>query len=456
MASRNGRKRRQHGEGSFYQRSSDGLWIAVTDLGWKDGRRDRRTFSAKSLDEAIEKRAKFLDRRRDGFTLPKGRQPYVSEWMTHWLWNIAKPNIEATTFQRSYRQKTEDLICPFFERIPLPELDEELIESWHRHLERKVSERTGRPLSASTIAQAHRILSSALKVAVVRGRVIRNVAANVTPPKPKRKRQPVPTKKQAAAILHCCTSWPTGPRWILALTTGARQGELLGLCWDRVHLEEDPAVRIEQELARLAWEHGCADPHGCGASRHRDPCPPGCAKAARKSGRKHHCRKAADKGLCKPDCAKHASSCPQREGGLVLKDVKSEAAHRWLPLGILGLAALRKQWEWQMADRLAGGDRWGWTADLVFTGHMGAPLDPPRDWDDWCALLDECGLPHFTVHSARHAVATVLLEEGTDIKIVQELLGHASASFTRDFYQHVRMPMKRDAAAVLDRAFGAE
>src|SRR6266852_5202242 len=178
--------RRQHGEGSLYQRGRRGgragQWVAVADLGWRGGRRDRREFTGATPREAVGKRARFLDRRRDGFTMPKGRQPYVSEWMLHWLWNIAKRQVGPTTWEGSYRQKVTELICPYFERTPLPDLAEEDIEDWHRHLEARVSKRTGHPLSASTIAQAHRIMSRALKVAVTRGKLARNPCSNVTPP----------------------------------------------------------------------------------------------------------------------------------------------------------------------------------------------------------------------------------------------------------------------------------
>src|SRR6185437_17056907 len=127
--------RRQHGEGSVYQRSRDKRWVAVADLGVRGGRRDRREFTGTTPKEAMDKRDRFLDRRRDGFTMPKGRPAYVSEWMLHWLHNIARRRVEATTWEGSYRQKVTEHICPYFDRVPLHELSEEHIEDWHRELE---------------------------------------------------------------------------------------------------------------------------------------------------------------------------------------------------------------------------------------------------------------------------------------------------------------------------------
>ena len=107
--------RRQHGEGSLYQRKDDGRWIASVNLGSDSaGKRQRRVFTATTPEAARLKREAFLDRRRDGFTMPKGRPPTVAEWCRHWLLKIARPQVEATTWERSYRSKVELYIIPFF------------------------------------------------------------------------------------------------------------------------------------------------------------------------------------------------------------------------------------------------------------------------------------------------------------------------------------------------------
>ena len=246
--------RRQRGEGSLFRRSRDNRWVAVADLGWRDGKRDRRFFVAATPDEAIKRREAFLATRRDGFTPPKGRPPYTGEWMLHWLHVIAKRSVAETTWEKSYRQKVTELIVPFFERIPLPELCEDDIEAWHAHLEETVSERTGRPLSASTIGQAHRIMSRAVKVAVARGRLARNPLSNVTPPAPDEAELELPSAADVANILERCRTWPNGARWVLAITTGLRQGEALALEWRYVKLDRPASVRVEWSAAVVAGE----------------------------------------------------------------------------------------------------------------------------------------------------------------------------------------------------------
>jgi integrase len=372
--------RRQQGEGSVYYRAARGQWVAVADLGWRNGRRDRREFTGPDPGTALGKRAAFLRQRASGFTMPKGRPPYVSEWMLHWLHNIAKPAVEATTWENSYRQKVTERICPYFERVPLRDLDEELIEAWHRELEATISKRTGRPLSASTIGQAHRIFSRALKVAVVRGRIPRNPLSNVPPPRHDPAPPEPPSSDEVRVILARCQTWPGGARWVLAIATGLRQGEALALEWRDVKLTDPASVTVRQSAARVTGH------------------------------------------------------------GLTVKAPKSAKSRRTVPLPRVAVAALKAHREVHPA---IGG--------LVFPSARGRPLQPSVDYQDWQALLSDLGLQRYRVHDCRHAYATMLLEGGTDPRVVQDLMGHSSAAMLQ-VYQHVRPVLHKAAADVLDRA----
>jgi len=368
-----------------YQRTRDSRWVAVADLGWRNGRRDRREFTGPDPATALRRREAFLAAKRDGFTMPKGRPPYVSEWMLHWLHNIARPAVEATTWEGSYRQKVTELICPYFERVPLPDLDEEKVEAWHRQLERKISDRTGKPLSASTIGQAHRIFSRGLKVAVTRGKMPRNPCSNVTPPRVPEPEGEPPTAEETAAILARCETWPGGARWVLAITTGLRQGEALALEWRDVKLTRPASVRVRMSAAMV------------------------------------------------------------RGQGRIVKPPKSESSKRSIPLPQLAAGALKAH-----RDKLPG-----LPSGLVFTGPKGKPVYPGADWQDWCALLDDLKLPHYRVHDCRHGYATMLLEQGTDPRVVADLLGHSTTALLKR-YQHVRPVLHQAAADALDRALGGK
>lgn len=247
-------RRRQHGEGSLYQRGRRGgragQWVAVADLGWRDGKRDRREFTGATKEEALAKRSAFTHRQADGFTLPKGRPLYVSEWVKLWLENTARPQIDPNTYYRSYRQKCEDYIVPYFTRVKLSELSEEDIKAWHRWLSARPSRRGG-TLSASTITTAHRILSSSLNVAVAWRRLPHNPCTLAHPPKVTRRELEPPSADEVVVVLKACEDRANGARWVLAICTGLRQGEALGLRWRDVRLAPPAAVTVRQALARV-------------------------------------------------------------------------------------------------------------------------------------------------------------------------------------------------------------
>lgn len=384
--------RRQQGEGSFYQRKRDNKWVAVADLGFRDGKRDRREFVSDSIEAALEKRARFLDRRRDGFTMPKGRPPYVSEWLLHWLHNIAKRKVAATTWEKSYRQKVTELICPYFERVILAELTEEHIEEWHRDLEARPSKRTGEPLSPSTIGQCHRIMSTAIKAAVARGRLPRNPLSNVTPPTVEETELEPPTAVEVERILARCKTWPNGSRWVVGITTGLRQGEALALEWPDVVLRPPASVTVRQSAARVRGER-------------------------------------------------------------VVKAPKSKASRRSVPLGKRGVTAFIGQKKWQAKAQLAAA---AWApSDLVFTDAAGRPVHPRADWQDWQNLLADLGLPRYRVHDIRHGYATMLLEAGEDPRVVKEMMGWSTLAMLAR-YQHVRPVMHKHVADTIDRVYGAD
>ncbi len=365
--------RRQHGEGSVYKRSSDGRWLAVAPLGWESGKRQRRYFTGTTPDIARRRRDEFLARRREGFIMPKGRPPTVSEWCMHWLLKIARRTVEETTWEKTYRPKVELHIAPYFAGLPLPELGEEEIEAFHEHLAR-------RGLSPASIVQVHRIMSRALKVAVARGKIARNPCSFVSPPAIDRDEAQPPTAEETAAILAACGKWPNGARWVLAIMTGIRQGEALALRWSDVQLAEPASVTIRRTAARV-------------------------------------------------------------KGELIYKQPKSRKSRRTIAIGPATVAALREHRRGQVAS-LDG---------LVFTDGAGRPVHPTADYKDWHRLLDSLGIGRYRIHDLRHGTATRLLEAGIPVRTVQEILGHATAGFTQQVYQHVTPVLHAAAADAMDR-----
>jgi integrase len=82
----------------------------------------------------------------------------------------------------------------------------------------------------------------------------------------------------------------------------------------------------------------------------------------------------------------------------------------------------------------------------MFAREDGAPLNPPWISRRFRELAAEAGLPVIRFHAARHTAASLMFDADVDIKIVQEVLGHANSVITRDTYTHVRRKKHQDAA----------
>ena len=242
-------------------------------------------------------------------------------------------------------------------------------------------------------------------------------------------------------------------RWSVGLACGLRQGETLGLRWAYVDLEVGE-LRVWFQLQRLPWQHGCSDAGECCAARHRRPCPKRCPKAAHKSGRPHVCVPADADRLCPPGCTGHAAMCPQRQGGgLMFREIK-ERRRKTVPLPLELAELLRAHRDRQAAERQLASNEWR-EHGLVFCQVDGAPIDPRADWQDWADILAEAGIPHAGTHAMRHSAATIALDQGVALAVVQEILGHSDIRVTRG-YTHVASPLAEDAAARMGRALFGE
>jgi site-specific recombinase XerD len=111
---------------------------------------------------------------------------------------------------------------------------------------------------------------------------------------------------------------------------------------------------------------------------------------------------------------------------------------------------LRTHRRQQTAERLTAGAAWqDW--DLVFCTPLGAPIDSRDDWEDWHSLIRAAGIRDARVHDARHTAATLLLDQGIGVRVVQEILGHSHLSQT-ERYTHVTRALSQHAADRMSEA----
>jgi integrase len=277
----------------------------------------------------------------------------------------------------SYRSKIESRLIPALGHHRLDRLQPEHVESLYRDLSRA-------GLAPASVLQIHRILSRALKVAVQRGRVARNVCTLVDAPS-RDQIEVVPlTAAEARSLLAAAEGQRLSARWSVALAIGLRQGEALALQWSDIDLDTG-LLRVRRSLQRI------------------------------------------------------------RGRGLVVDKPKSRAGRRTIALPTQLVDALRQHRARQIEERLAAGSMWQ-DNDLVVCQPNGRPIDPAADWKAWKRLLRAAGLRDARLHDARHTAATLLLQQGVHPRVAMQILGHSQISLTLGTYSHVVPEIARDAA----------
>ena len=439
---------------SIYYSETDGRWHGWVTMGVRDdGSPDRRHRIGRT-EADVTRKVQELEGKRDAGNAGKAGKPLtVADWMQTWLTTVAPRTVSQGTLDSSYEPKARRWIIPKLGKHRLDRLQPEHLDAFYTWL-------AGQGLKPNTILQIHRILSRALKVAWKRGKTGHNVAMLVDAPVGEESDIEALSREEACRILAAAADRRNGARWSVALAVGIRQSEAIGLRWKYVNLDAG-TIEVGWQLRRARYRHGCGDPATCTKDRHRAPCPKDCTKHRHRVGCAANCTKRGHrcpevKRPCPKGCTAHARECPERTGGgwhfTRRKGVKPGRGQAKLVLAIPAplVAQLRDQRRRQNTERLAAGAAWeDW--DLVFCSPTGAPLDPHDDWDDWHDLLSAAGVREARVHDARHTAATLLLEQGINIRVVQQILGHSQLSQTQR-YTHVSLELTQHAADRMEEA----
>ena len=376
------KSRNAQGESTIHQ-DADGRWHGYVSMGVKEnGVRDRRHASG-STRAAVVAKVRQLEGKRDAGTAgASGKAPTTGAWLEHWLDTIAARRVRPSTLTR-YRQLVANQIVPGIGHHRLDRLQPE-------HVEKLYGDLLAKGLAPATVLQAHRVLSRALKVALQRGKIARNVCALVDSPTVDRAEVQPLSGVEARRVLAAAAGERNAARWSVALALGLRQGEALGLPWDALDLEAG-SLTVRQALQR------------------------------------------------------------QKGQGLVIVAPKSRAGRRTIALPTQLRDALRQHRVAQLAERMAAGPEWE-DHGLVFAQPNGRPLDPRSDHRAWRALLAAAEVRGARLHDARHTAATLLLQQGVPARVVMEILGHSQITLTLGTYSHVVPELAEDAARRMGEA----
>lgn len=416
--------RQARGDGSLFQRS-DGRWVArVVDA---DGKRRQKV--RVKYEDAVAERNRMRDDARAGRRAQRGDLS-VEKWLDKWLNEIHAGNIRPNV-KDDYARTIRLHINPHIGRVRLDRLTSDDV----RQMTRAVGRKSGRNAQI-----AYHIVNRALKDACADEVLHKNVAAVVPTPKHTKKRREAFSADVAKHIIRtaieldgCDGKCATGEcatcnapllatRWAAAFFTGARQGELLGLTWDRVDLDA-ATIDLEWQLQRLQKQHGC----------------------------ENH----TENGTVSPSCGKQrAAYCPDAHwefepgfeyvvahGCLAWTRPKSESGKRLVPLAPPLVEMLRVH---QRVDSPN-------PHRLVWRHRDGRPVDGRDDYGFWqqvCIVAGVRGEKNDPVplHRARNTTATLMLYAGIDAHIIVGAIGHNDVVTTRG-YQHVDLKRQHEAFA---------
>ncbi len=376
-----GRSKRGQGDGTIYRRA-DGRWEARMTL---DGGK-RKSFYGASRAEVREQLIAAQRDRDRGLFITADERATVAEFALQWLASKAPPNTEPSTHRR-YRELLTLHVVPTLGPVRLTKLTPSQVQALYGVL-------LERGLSSTTVRKVHMVLHALLRAAVRLGLVARNVSELVEIPRNAATEIQPLSREEAKQLLAAATGTRLEALLTLGVTTGMRQGELLGLHWRDVDLDDGSLqVRLIQQ---------------------------------------------------------------RQSGVLIYKRPKTPRSRRRITLPPTTIEALRRQRTRQLAERLRLGDAWAVGVaeserDLVFTTAIGTPYPVESLIYDFRKVLAAGAIRPIRFHDLRHTAATLLLGSRVNPKVVSEMLGHATVAITLDIYSHVLPDMQQDAAAVMER-----
>ena len=357
-------------------------WQLKFDVASDDCKRHTRYATVRgTYKDAQRKLTELLGAADDG-TLPDPTSATVADYFRAWLGSAREQSPK--TLER-YGELIDRQIVPHLGAHKLQKLRPEHVQHWHGTL-------INLGLSPRTIGHAHRLLRLVLKSAMANSTLSRNVAAVHSPPKVEDEEIEILSVDQIADVLAKLDGHTLYPIVALALATGMRRGELIGLQWGDIDLDCG-TLRVER-------------------------------------------------------------SVEETKAGLRLKSPKTKRGRRNITLSIDTVAMLRAYKVKMMELRLALGMGNVTPETLVFSTVEGALLRPRNLSKAWWRTRSALKLPSVSFHAFRHSHASMLIRAGVDVLTISRRLGHAQASITLNVYGHLYEGADAAAAKAISGILG--
>lgn len=321
--------------------------------------------------KAKESMREIEDQIASGIYLPDKRIPLFKEVAKEWI-EYKRPNLRQSTwsvYEGHTRNHFHDLDDLKINRITTVKI------------EKFIGDRQNQGMNIQTIKKILVTLGQIMAYAVRHKYISYNPVRDAERPKgqgnTKKQKIRVLTPIEINALIEAESDLKHKTLFQLAIFSGARQGELLGLKWSDVDWINNQ-VHIQRTFNNQAW-------YG----------------------------------------------------------VKTETSNRKIDLGPAMMTALKK---WKLACPPS-------KLNLVFPNKAGGPINHNNLVNrHFNPALKAAGLPMIRFHDLRHTYASLLIEQGENIKYIQSQLGHSSPSVTLNVYAHLMKPVNQEAACRLENA----
>ena len=367
------------------------------------GKRERHseTVTAMSKKELENLYAKFKTNIRAGLFRNNNSITFQDFVDKQWLKDTEVKSLAPKTLAR-YKAMLDQRIFPEFGHVRLSDINRNHIVKLYESLSQDGARLDGKDggLSGKTILHHHRLLSKIFNTAVLWELISSSPMKMVKPPKANRNIAPFYDDEQVLTLItHLNTLDESQYKYkvltMLALFTGMRRGELMGLEWKDIDYEKR-TIDIRRTSQYLPGK------------------------------------------------------------GIFTKEPKTELSTRVITIPDTIVALLRDYQKRQASERRKLANLWKST-DRLFTTWDGAPMNPDTITDWFGKFIKKHNLPHVTFHGLRHTNVSLLIAEGVDVRTIASRVGHANPTTTLNLYSHMLQKSDQMAADSLEkRLFGSQ
>ncbi|KOR95815.1 integrase [Geobacillus stearothermophilus ATCC 12980] len=346
------------------------------------GKRKQASFGPfRTKTEAKKELLKIKNQVDDGSYFKESTEDF-SMFMERWFNTSYKRTVEITT-AKSREYVIRNHIMKYFQHKKINEITTFDIDSFY-------VDKLDSGYSGAYIRQMHNLLNQAFDQAVRWSLVKVNPVKNAKPPKVKSEEKITWTVDEVNRFLNLIKDSSMEIPYLLAIFTGMRRGEVLGLKWDDVDFE-NKKIRIKRSLCFVSGK------------------------------------------------------------GLIFKEPKTKKSKRQISISQHVVNVLKKHKQKQEFQKEKLGTQYQ-DNNLIVCTDDGKPLDPRNLLRQFYRLIEEASVPRISFHDLWHTHATILMQQGENPKVVSERLGHSRVGITLDLYSHVSDDLQEQAAEKFENA----